>query len=81
VTFDAYLFEAGRFDLYDTDGHTEVSAEVSSGTLTIEARGAKQRLGFRLLPLKGGPTVEAVQVNGKEVERQAMLEIGTVDRG
>ena len=67
VTFDAYLFDRGHFELRDTDGATRVSARIE---------GAKQELRGRLISLPGVQRVDPARVNGVEVERLEGLEIG-----
>ena len=76
VTFAAYLFETGQFDLHDTDGSTQVTAAREGGRLDVQAQGVKKALGLRLMALAGVPPVEAVWVNGREIERREAVEIG-----
>jgi len=76
VTFDGYLFDHGSFALHDTDGITRVSAWLEDSRLNIQLDGVKQRLRFRLIPLRGAPSVDTVHVNGLALSRVDMLEIG-----
>jgi hypothetical protein len=75
VTFDAYLFDSGSFEMRDTDGITRVSASLEGSRLNIQVEGVKQRLGLRFLPLPGVPSVDAVHVNGVTLNRVDALEI------
>jgi alpha-D-xyloside xylohydrolase len=75
VTFDGYLFDHGSCELRDTDGRTQIQARFNSSQLDIQIDGIKKRLGLRLLPLPGAPTVNEVQVNGKIFDRVDNLEI------
>jgi alpha-D-xyloside xylohydrolase len=72
ITFDAYLLDRGAFELRDTDGITRVSATLVGSQLRIEAEGAKKALALRLFPLAGGE-IEAVYVNGREIEKKEIL--------
>jgi alpha-D-xyloside xylohydrolase len=72
ITFDAYLLDQGAFELRDTDGITRVSATLVGSQLRIEAEGAKQSLALRLFPLSGRQ-IEAVYVNGREIEKKEIL--------
>jgi alpha-D-xyloside xylohydrolase len=76
VTFDAYLFDSGNFELRDTDGATRVSAGIEGSVLSIKVEGAKQEMGARLIPLPGTGGVDAVRVNGRTLDRVDALEIG-----
>lgn len=76
VTFDAYLFDRGSFQLRDRDGLTQISASLQGSRLSIEVEGVKEGLGLRLIPLPGVPLVETVQANGVVLKRVEGLEIG-----
>jgi len=76
VTFDGYLFDSGSFELYDSDGTTRLSASRDGARLSIQLEGAKSRVGLRLVPLAGVPTMESVTVNGKTINRVDKLESG-----
>jgi alpha-D-xyloside xylohydrolase len=67
VTFDGYLLDRGSFELRDTDGVTTISAALEGTRLDIRTSGAKDALGFRLIPLPGASGVESVHVNGDPV--------------
>jgi alpha-D-xyloside xylohydrolase len=75
VTFDAYLLEEGTFELRDTDGVTRITASFEGARLEITLEGAKQKTGLRLIPLSSAPGVEAVSVNGSELEEVESLEL------
>jgi alpha-D-xyloside xylohydrolase len=75
VTFDAYLLEEGTFELRDTDGVTRVTASFEGTRLEITLEGPKQKIGLRLIPLSGVPRVEAVSVNGSELQEVESLEL------
>lgn len=75
VTFDAYLLEEGTFELRDTDGVTRITASFEGARLEITLEGAKQKTGLRLIPLSSAPWVEAVSVNGSELEEVESLEL------
>lgn len=77
VTFDAYLFDSGSFEMHDTDGITQVSASLEGSRLNVQVEGVKQRLGLRLIPLPGLPAVDTVCVNGMALNRVDALEIGS----
>jgi len=76
VIFDAYLFDNGSFELRDTDGVTRISASLEGSRLDIQVGGVKKRLGLRLIPLAGVPSVDTVQMNGVALTRVDALEIG-----
>ena len=76
VTFDAYLLDSGSFELRDTDGVTHVSASLQERALDLQVMGAKGRLGMRLVPLIGAPSVDVVRVNGVALDQVDELETG-----
>jgi len=76
VTFDAYLFDNGSFELRDTDGVTRISASLERSRLNIQVEGVKERLGLRLIPLAGVPSMDIVQMNDVALTRVDALEIG-----
>jgi alpha-D-xyloside xylohydrolase len=63
ITVDAYLFERGSCELYDTDGLTRLSAEISRAHLHVTLDGARQKLALHLLPLADRANIEEVTVN------------------
>lgn len=69
VTFDAYLLEAGAFDLRDTDGLTRLAAAFDGNRLNVTLHSPKAAVLLRVLPLAGAPQVEAVTVNGQALAR------------
>lgn len=75
VIFDAYLFDNGSFELRDTDGVTRIWASLEGSRLNIQVEGVKGRLGLRLIPLAGVPSVDTVQMNGVALTRVDALEI------
>ena len=75
VTFDAYLFDRGHFELRDTDGTTRVSAAIEGSVLTVEVEGAKREMGMRLVPLPGVKQINTMRVNGVAVEHLERVQI------
>ena len=71
ITVDAYLFDQGSCELYDTDGLTRLSATIAEAHLSVTLSGARQKLVLRLLPLAGGTAVEEVTVNTQRYQEVA----------
>jgi len=64
VTFDAYLYDRGSFELRDYDGATTVSAWKEGPRLSVTMEGARKTIGFRLPALPGAQPADAVVFNG-----------------
>ena len=69
VVFDAYLLDAGRATLRDTDGETELAMSVSGGVLDVTVSGAKEVVGLRVLQVSERSRAR-VNVNGAPLERR-----------
>jgi alpha-D-xyloside xylohydrolase len=67
VTFDCYLIERGRFELWDCDGRTAVSASREGTRVEVDVAGPNSRVGVRILRLPGVAEVEGICLNGAEV--------------
>jgi len=72
VTFDAYLLSGGNTILCDLDGRTELRARVDGSTLDVSLRGAKQRVGLRVLPLTD-TRIAQVRLNGELLAQRNTL--------
>lgn len=71
ITVDAYLFDQGSCELYDTDGLTRLSAAIAEAHLSVTLSGARQKLILRLLPFAGRAAVEEVTVNTQRYQEVA----------
>jgi alpha-D-xyloside xylohydrolase len=76
VIFDAYLLDAGRALLSDTDGQTEVAISVDGSTLQVTLSGAKQAVGLRVLPLLARP-IQGFRLNGTPLQRREAVSLET----
>ena len=76
VIFDCYLIDGGRTTLHDVDGVTDVSALLDVARLSVELRGAKQRIGLRVHPL-AQRAIESVHLNGEPLQRREGVTLNT----
>jgi alpha-D-xyloside xylohydrolase len=77
VVFEAYMLEAGRTVLRDTDGVTEIAVSVTGANMNVVLNGAKEVVGLRLIPLRSEP-IDTVTLNGAQLQMQDVIGLDAI---